>query len=168
MKQGSLRHHNGNVSVPRGITHTRFIVLLPNLHTCYKHQTVSSTERWLCIMSSLVSKFHLLIHQTRSALISPKNASRFSQLKVDSYFTGWGPATKNTEQSLCRGSHSSPEKQLCPHTSTGEFPPLLRIRKGEKWTRMYNRCDVSKNSLRLGAMTLSFSDTFLKIDPQFW
>jgi len=39
------------------------------------------------------------------------------------------PATGNTKQSLLAGFRNSPEKRLCPHTSSGEFPSLWRIQR---------------------------------------
>lgn len=66
--EGTLRCHTGNGSAPRGITLIHFIVLF---YMCYKHLSVSTTERWLCI-ASLVSKFHLLIRQI--VLLCPQRA----------------------------------------------------------------------------------------------
>lgn len=67
--EGTLRCHTRNGSAPRGITLIHFIVLF---YMCYKHLSVSTTERWSCIAWSLVSKFHLLIRQI--VLLCPQRA----------------------------------------------------------------------------------------------
>lgn len=73
--EGTLRCHVRNSSAPRGITCVHFIVLF----LYYKHLSVLTTERWLCVAHSHISRLHLLI--TSNSAMSPKNISSFSLLK---------------------------------------------------------------------------------------
>ena len=55
------------------------------------------------------------------------------------------PATRNTKQSLLARFLNSPEKRLCPHTSSGEFPSLWRIQREENEDPMPGKSHVGQS-----------------------